>query len=374
MTLKQHIVTRHSEELRNARERRDIVLLSQSVINSKIIEVNENMWVHYNKLPFFRAKCKWENCAYECDYINDDALFSHILNNHEAYKWENGNQISCRYLKYWCEYIFDKEIPHSECLMCGEFLTVSECIATHISKKHSVEEKRNIIDDHWIMKYFKQCDDTDEVKCTICCKIITINIKPEVSSHTMTCHPEELQSIISKKATDKLRDNNYTLKDFKAMCRTCGIKCCYIDTTNFNKHVNEKHINIYNYEKEHGHSYPWMHFMYLDSYSLKCRCNKVIKFNDEFNDTFNYEFLRKHLDDHSSEYFCNPSLYESWEWKYCTQSSDFEVQCNICPESRILLDILLWNCDCHIVATHPNSMTTTQRTHDAAGPSESQPN
>nr|XP_012215730.1 PREDICTED: uncharacterized protein LOC105668124 [Linepithema humile] len=367
--LKIHI-ERHSEELRNVRERCDIVLSSESVNISKSIELNENMWVYYNKLPFFRAKCKWENCAFECDYINDD-LLSHIRKNHEAiYKWEreDGNKKSCKYLKYWCEYIFDKEIPHSECLMCGEFLTVSESIETHISEKHSVEEERYIVDDHWTMKYFRESDDNDEVKCTICCKKITINFDNVMFIHTMRWHLKELQSIISKKATDKLRDNDYTLKDFKATCRICGIKSCYIDTANFNKYVKEKHIDIYNYEKEHGHMFPWMHFTYLTSYSLKCRCNKVFEFNNEFNNEFNKDFLKKHLDDHPFEYFFNPSLYESWEWKYCTQISDFAVQCNICSESRIPLDIPLWYFDRHTVATHSNSLTTTQRTHDAARP------
>nr|XP_012231369.1 PREDICTED: uncharacterized protein LOC105677369 [Linepithema humile] len=331
------------------------------------------MWVHYNKLPSFQAKCKWENCVYECNYCFGELLI-HMKKKHKAiFEWERAyqNQEPWIYFKYSYEYIFDKKILHSECLICGEFLTDSEFIQTHISHKHSVEEC-NIIYEFWTMKYCKQSDVTNEVKCTICCKEITIEFSPEVSSHTMERHPEELQSIISKKATDKLRHDDYSLKDFKATCqvacgeRTCGFESCYIDIANFNKHVKEKHTDIYNFEKTLGHKFPWKYFSYLTSYSLKCRCNNDIDFNRKL--------LTMHLHEHLSEDFLHPSIQKSWEWKYCTQITDFEVQCNSCPESRISLNILLWNFDRHTVITHANSLTTTQRTHDEAEPSRSQPN
>nr|XP_012231368.1 PREDICTED: uncharacterized protein LOC105677368 isoform X2 [Linepithema humile] len=334
-----HIKSKHSEELRNVRERSNIVLLSEFVINSKIKEVNENMWVYYNKLSFSRAKCKY--CVYECNYCFNE-LFIHMKKKHKAiFELERAhqNQEPWIYFKYSYEYISDKKILHSECLTCGKFLTDSEFIQTHILEEHSIQ-KRNFIY-KWEMKYCKQSDVTNEVKCTICCEMITIKFSPEVSSHTMECHTEKLQPIISKKATDKLRHDDYSLKDFKATCqvacgeRTCGFESCYIDIANFNKHVKEKHKDIYNYEKALGHTFPWKHFSYLTSYSLKCRCNNNIDFNRKL--------LTMHLDEHPLGYFLHPSIQKSWEWKYCRQISDFEVQCNSCPESRISLNILLWN-------------------------------
>ncbi|XP_012232178.1 uncharacterized protein [Linepithema humile] len=368
--LSNHIVINHSEELRYAQETRDVVHSSISVCNSKVIEVKENMWEYYSKLPNFRARCKSQNCTFECHYISHVLLLVHIDEKHKAIlEWENEHidQKPWMYFKYSFEYISDKKILYSECLICDEFFLVDrESTTTHMLQKHSEEELRNFIDNPWMMKYFIQSDDTTEFKCTICCKNITININSVLSDHIIENHLEKLHLNISTKNKEKL-DQNYTLQDFQAKCRFCNFQSCYVNTTNFTEHVKKEHEETYNHEAAHEHTYPWMYFTYFTSYYLQCRCcDKVVECI--------YDFLTTHLDDHSFESFLNTSFRKSgWERKYYTQSSDFEVQCNIC-RSKISLNIPLWYFDRHIATTHPNRLTSTQRTHDIAGPSGSQPN
>nr|XP_012232180.1 PREDICTED: uncharacterized protein LOC105677876 isoform X2 [Linepithema humile] len=367
--LNKHIVNKHSEELKNAQETCDITLSSESVMNSNIMEVKENMWKYYTKLPNFRTRCKLQNCNFECNYISSTYFSIHIHEKHKAiFKWKNAHndQKPWIYFNYSFEYISDKEILYSKCLMCGEFFLVDcESTTTHLLQKHSEEELRNFIDNPWIMKYFKVSDDTAEIKCTICCKNITINIFPFVSDHIIENHLEELHFNISTKDMKKLCQN-YILKDFQAKCRSCNFQSCYVNITNFTKHVKKKHKETYNHKEVHEHIYPWMYYTYFTSYYLICRCfNKVECI---------YDFLTTHLNDYSFESFHNTSFRKSgWERKYYTQSSDFEVQCNIC-RSKISLNIPLWYFDRHVATTHPNRLTSTQRTHDIAGPSGSQPN
>nr|XP_012220500.1 PREDICTED: uncharacterized protein LOC105671143 [Linepithema humile] len=144
-----HIVSKHSEELRNAQETRDIVLSSKSVMNLKTIEVKENMWEYYTKLSSFEAKCKY--CTYKVKYIFIKHLSMHVKKWHKSLsEWEQAdeNQKPWIYFKYSYEYTFDKNILHSECLMCGEFfLTTLESTKTHLSQ-HS-EELHDFIRDHW---------------------------------------------------------------------------------------------------------------------------------------------------------------------------------------------------------------------------------
>nr|XP_012221193.1 PREDICTED: uncharacterized protein LOC105671531 [Linepithema humile] len=214
--LNEHIISKHSGELRDARGIHDVVLSSESILKLNTIEIDKNMWQYYTKLSSCQANCRY--CTYQCQYTYIERLSAHIQQEHEAvFKWEethikSEHQEPWMYFKYLYAYMSDKDelsIPYAKCLMCRElFVITPNCLTTHLSEKHS-KEKHISTNNHWVMKYFrleqeKKTDDTDKTKCTICYKNIFNSINPSMSGHIIKNHPKQLQRCISRKNMKKL--------------------------------------------------------------------------------------------------------------------------------------------------------------------------
>nr|XP_012220499.1 PREDICTED: uncharacterized protein LOC105671142 isoform X2 [Linepithema humile] len=332
-----------------------------------MIEVRRNISDYYTKLLSFRVKCKSLNCTYQDKFVSITHNLLHFRKCHKAIsKWEqkNKNQKPWIYFKYSYEYTFDKNILHSECLMCGEFfLTTPESTKTHLSQ-HSDEELDDFIHDHWVMKYFIQGDDFKGLKCTICCRNIIFEINFGVFYHIILSHPKELHLSISIENMQELR-LNYDLIDFRAKCQSCDFQSCYVNTKNFSQHVKEKHLEINNDEEACGENWQFKCFNYINSTTLQCRlCN-----TEHSN---NRSTLKNHLFNHFSDK--KEHIVDcGWVWNCCTKVGDFEIECHFC-QSKISLDVPLWYFDRHIEDKHPNRLTSTQRMCDIAGSSGSQPN
>nr|XP_012221281.1 PREDICTED: uncharacterized protein LOC105671574 isoform X1 [Linepithema humile] len=365
--IRKHLVQKHLKELKTAQETRDIALSLETVQNLKSMEIKENMWEYYTKVTYFQVKCKFQNTHLFFNY--NLQFYMHVKQKHEEIcKWEEDHKIEkwpwmC--FKYSYEYISDKSILFSECFLCGDFFPADKIsTTTHLSDKHSATGMRNFTD-NWIIKYVIQSADTRKFKCTICCKNLTIDISSEMYYHTIKSHPEELQSIISRKDTQKLWQNYKNLRNFQIQCQHCDFQYCYINTTNFIDHIKKEHIDEYNYEETNGKQWPFKFFNFISSTTVQCCLCIVIILSFDINK------LETHLNLHFSK---KPNYFIDcdWIWKYCKKVGDFEVEC-FC-QRKISLDVSLWYFDHHIAATHPNRLPSTQRTHDIAKPSGSQPN
>nr|XP_012221210.1 PREDICTED: uncharacterized protein LOC105671540 isoform X2 [Linepithema humile] len=272
--LNEHITT-HSDNLGNELETYDIVTSLEYVQDSKIIEIQTNMWeYYYNNLPYFQAKCKF--CVFQCCYVDIINLHSHIETEHkkifDCEKILEGAKSPWMYFKYSYQYISNKYRFYSICLICGViFPFTMKSLKNHLTHQHSDEELKNYtgIFHDWIWKYCRQSDDNNEVKCNICCKNVSVYISTAMY-HAIKEHPEELQRNISKKKTQKLWQNYIDLKDFQAKCRFCNFQFYYINTTNFSEHVKEKHVEINKHEEAYGEKWPFKYFKYLNSVVLQC--------------------------------------------------------------------------------------------------------
>jgi len=119
------------------------------------------------------------------------------------------------------------------------------------------------------------------------------------------------------------------LPDFKTQCKFCEIKYYYVSPSNFKIHIARHHRKIWKYEKKKKlMESPWMYFKYFNKLSSQC----IIC---DANVPSILESLENHLYLHSEEHRENYIL-RSWTWKYCTKSSDFEVECDICHKNLSL--------------------------------------
>nr|XP_012221190.1 PREDICTED: uncharacterized protein LOC105671529 isoform X2 [Linepithema humile] len=312
-SIKKHIVCKHLEELKNAQETRNIALSLETVRDLKIMEIKENTWEYYTKVTYFHVKCKFQNCTYQIHNYSL-RLYAHVKQEHEVIcKWEEDHineKWPWTYFRYSYEYIFDQSILFSECFFCGEFFPADKIsTTTHLSDKHSATEIHNFTD-NWIKKYVIQSTDTKKFKCTICCKNLTIDIS-EMCYHTIISHPEELQSIISRKSTQKLWQNYRNLRNFQVQCQHCDFQYCYINTTNFIEHVKKEHIDEYNYEQTNGKNWPFKFFNYINSTTVQCRLCILLHSLDK-------DKLIDHLYLHFPELLDHFIDY-GWIWKYCTK-------------------------------------------------------
>nr|XP_012221192.1 PREDICTED: uncharacterized protein LOC105671530 isoform X2 [Linepithema humile] len=341
-TLNTHFVNTHLDKLENVQETLDIIPALKC--DSKVAEIKENMWEYYNNIQD-QVNCKF--CEYNCFYIHSTSNFrEHTHDWHtKIHDWEieHKRQIwPFAYFMYCYQYIGDKEIMYSKCLICRDVFAFNDKLAeTHLKNLHSEDIKRFSIyaPKNWIFKYCYQKG--DKIKCNICYKNTSIQVLSAPLNHII----EEHSDILQWNMTQKLWQNFINLRNFQAGCRFCNFQSYYIDTTNFIKHVKEEHINAYNYEEANGEEWPFKFFNYYNSIEVQCAlCSVIHGSTDKSN-------LIKHMcEKHFSEQPDNFLDY-GWIWKYCTKYFNR-----------------------HIEDRHPNRLTSTQRTYDIAGPSGSQPN
>nr|XP_012218878.1 PREDICTED: uncharacterized protein LOC105670109 [Linepithema humile] len=347
--------------------------MSDVISNLKIIINKKKLSQYYIQLLNFEAKCRF--CEKKYCYVTNKTFNMHIRRMHEqVFKYEEkGQDWPWRYFKYITELLL-------QCVICGTYILFnnqSEPLIYHLSS-HSKKQLEDHTFSSWPWKYCIKCGDF-EIKCIICHKNLSLVIERKLDRHMKIAHPGMLENTeetyeiagssedelslemdtksLSLNVANKKRLWKYFIKlpNFKAKCRFCERKYCYISLANFVAHIKRMHEHIFNHEEKRiQQKWSWKYFKYFNKEFLQCIiCNGYVLSGNKT------DLLVHHLSTHSNKQL-EDYKFNTWPWKYCKKCGDYEIECSICY--KVLSPAIEQNLNCHIKLKHSEIFGITQET------------